>query len=63
MAKKSEAQARATRKYDSKTYKTYGLRLRLIEDAEIIESIEQAKADGKPIREWLNGVYKKANRK
>ena len=58
MAKYTEAQARAVRKYDSKTYKTYGLRLRKVDDAEIIESIEEAKRQGRPIREWLNGIFK-----
>lgn len=55
----TEAQAKATQKYNSKTYKTYNLRLRRVDDADIIDSIESAKKNGKPIREWLNDIYRK----
>lgn len=60
MARKyTEARARATKKYNDKTYHTYLLRLRNVEDAEIISAIEQAKKDGIPIRQWLSSVFHK----
>lgn len=36
----------ATRRYNSKTYKNYMLKLRKVEDAELIAKIEAVKASG-----------------
>ena len=61
MAKReySEARYRANKRYDDKTYQTLLVRLRLDEDAEIINAIEKAKADGISYREWLRSIYYK----
>lgn len=37
----SEAQKRASSKYDKKTYKMYAVKLRIIEDADLIELLEK----------------------
>jgi hypothetical protein len=61
MAKRkyNEARAKANKKYDGKTYKTYGLRLRLEEDREIIESIDSFRRGGRSLREWINDLYER----
>ena len=57
MAKTSEAQIRAVRNYENKTYKRYTINLRLEEDNEIINSIEEAKAKGINLREWIINLF------
>lgn len=52
----SEARARANAAYDQKTYKTIGIRLRLVEDADLIASYEQAKLKGLKGRDWLRNL-------
>ncbi len=47
------------KKYDDKTYKKMVIRLRLVEDAELIDAIQKAKDDGITFREWLWSLYKK----
>ncbi len=53
----SEAQKRANIKYRSKTYKMLNIKLRLTEDSEIIESMENAQALGISYRDWLCALY------
>lgn len=55
----SEAQTRAKRKYDAKTYLKLTFYLRHEDDAEIIESIRRAKQNGISLREWLHDLYSK----
>ena len=55
----TEARARNNKAYDAKTYKKYTILLRNEDDAEIIKSLEQAKASGKSAREWLNELWDK----
>lgn len=57
--KTTEAQRRASLKYDEKTYRRILLRLRKEEDWDIIESYEKAKVEGKKAREWIRGLYEK----
>ena len=59
--KVSEAQRVANDKYDAKTYKMINFRLRIQEDADIIEAIESAKSEGKSLREWLHDLYDRAD--
>lgn len=54
---KTQAQAEATARYDAKTYKNYLFRLRLEDDADIIEDIEEAKENGLSYREWLRELF------
>lgn len=49
----------ARAKYDSKTYKTYSLKFRKDEDADLIELIEKLKADGTPLRTVLRNLIEK----
>lgn len=53
----SEARARATAKYDSKTYKKLSIALRLDDDAEIIKSLDEAQQHGISYREWLKELF------
>lgn len=57
ISKTSEAQIRAVRSYESKTYKRYTINLRLEEDVEIINSIEKAKSKGINLREWIINLF------
>lgn len=60
MAKEyNEAQARANAKYDSKTYKTFTFKLRLEDDADIIQSILDAQNKGINKREWIRELFDK----
>ena len=58
--KVSEAQWRAHKKYDAKTFKKISFALRLQEDADIIRDIEAAKDKGIALRGWLRNLYDKA---
>lgn len=57
MAKNSEALLAATSRYQERTYKSYNFRLRLEDDSDIIESIEEAKEQGISYREWLREIF------
>ena len=61
MAKReyTEAKRRANSKYDKKTYKLIPLRLRVEDDADLIDSMETAKSKGISYREWLRSIYYK----
>ena len=56
----SQAKREANARYDEKTYTQVNARLRKDEDADIIASIEEAKAKGQTLREWLRELYDKA---
>lgn len=53
----SRARAEANAKYNTKTYTQELFKLRAEEDAEIVASIEAAKAKGISKREWLRALY------
>ncbi|MBR5316030.1 MAG: hypothetical protein IKU44_04485 [Firmicutes bacterium] len=59
MAKReyTPAQAEASTRYDSKTYKNFLFKLRIEEDADIIESILEAQSNGTNKREWLRQLF------
>lgn len=52
-----DARAKANKKYDSKTYKQMTVRLRLDEDAELIEAMRKNTENGGTFREWLWDLY------
>lgn len=54
----TEARKRATDKYDAKTYKKITMKLRLVEDADLIASFEEAQKKGMTGREWLRTLGK-----
>lgn len=51
------ARQAANARYDAKTYKKINIALRIEEDADLIESLEQAQAAGLSCREWLRDLY------
>lgn len=53
----NEARANANARYDAKTYKKVQIALRLEDDADIIKDMEEAKAHGYSLREWLRQLY------
>lgn len=53
----NEARASANARYDAKTYKKVQIALRLDEDADILESMEEAKEHGYTLRQWLRQLY------
>jgi len=55
----SEAQKRASKKYKDKNYQQYIVRLRVVEDKELIEDIEKCKRAGIPPTEYLRRLYAK----
>ena len=55
--KYTEAKQNANRRYDEKTYKRYMVYLRMEDDADIIQSIEEAKEHGYSFRQWLRQLY------
>lgn len=61
MGKTTEARRRANDKYDGKTYKKINIALRKEDDGDIIQAIEEAKANGINKREWLRSLFDKAN--
>lgn len=61
MGKTTEARRRANDKYDGKTYKKINIALRKEDDGDIIQAIEEAKANGINNREWLRFLFDKAN--
>lgn len=57
MAKYTQAQREAAARFDAKTYKKFGVALRIDEDADLIASLDEAKKRGMPSREWLRELY------
>ena len=59
MAKReyTAARAEANARYDAKTYKKINIALRLTDDHDIIESLEEAKQKGLNNREWLREIF------
>ncbi len=55
----NEARAEANARYDEKTYKKISIAFRKDDDADIIRSIEEAKAKGISLREWVRELYDK----
>ena len=55
--KYTQARQEANARYDAKTYKLIGFSLRIVEDADIIASIEEAKNKGLSNREWLREIF------
>ena len=53
----TEARARANSEYDARTFKKHMFRFRLDTDGDIIESIEEAKANGISKNEWLRELF------
>ena len=53
----TQAQSAANAKYDAKTYKTFLFKLRIEDDADIIESIQNAQKNGLNKREWLRELF------
>lgn len=47
----------AIARYTEKTYKTFGVKLRKEEDAEIIKSLEDAHEKGITSREWIRTMF------
>ena len=53
----TEAQARAFSEYEARTFKKSMFRFRLDTDMDIIDSIEDAKANGISKNEWLRELF------
>ena len=51
------AHAESNARYDAKTYKTMLFKLRLEDDADIIEAIQEAQEHGISKREWLRSLF------
>lgn len=51
------AQSEANARYDAKIYKNFLFKLRIDDDADIIESIQTAQTHGINKREWLRELY------
>jgi DNA-directed RNA polymerase subunit L len=51
------ARNEANARYDAKTYKNLLFKLRVEEDADILQSIEEAKEKGINKREWLRELF------
>ena len=58
--KVTEAQRAAADRFDAKTYKKILFTLRIKEDADILEDIEAAQAEGISLRGWLRNLFEKA---
>ena len=56
----TQAQREANARYDAKTYKKMLFYLRLEDDKDIIEAIQDAQAKGINKREWLREVFEKS---
>lgn len=53
----TEAQARATRAYEEKTYKAVIFKFKRDEDADILEALEAAKENGFTKMEWMRELF------
>lgn len=51
------ARAEANARYNAKTYKQINFRLRLEDDADILQSLEQSQSEGISNREWLRKIF------
>lgn len=51
------SQREAVARYQAKTYKKINFALRIEDDADILKSIDEAKAHGLSLREWLRELY------
>lgn len=51
------ARQEANARYDAKTYKQINIRLRIVEDADILESLEDARKNEVNNREWLRELF------
>lgn len=51
------ARSEANARYDAKTYKRYTFKLRIDDDADIIESLEKSQTQGINKREWLRELF------
>ena len=55
----NEARAEANARYHDKTYHQVAIKLRKEDDADILQDIEEAKAKGITLREWVRELYDK----
>lgn len=53
----SKSKRKANDEYDAKTYSQVNIRLRVDDDADIIESIREARDHEIPYREWLRELF------
>ena len=53
------AKAEATARYQARTYAKINIALRKEDDADILESIEEAKKKGITLREWVRELFDK----
>lgn len=58
----STAKREAIRRYDDKTYKRFMLYLRIDDDREIIDDLENSREQGLSLREWLSDLFLRANK-
>lgn len=54
---KSLSQIQAVARYRAKTYRDVSIKLRLEDDADIINALTEAKAKGISYREWLRELF------
>ena len=59
----NEARKAANSRYAKKTYKKLTIKVRLVEDADLIASYEEAQKNGITGREWLRTLKGKKERK
>ena len=59
----TSAQHESNKRYIAKTYKQYMFYLRLDDDKDIIDSIQEAKDQGMNKTEWLRELFELANKK
>lgn len=55
-----EAHRRANERYLKKTYKQIAIRLKIVDDKDILDSIKKAQENGISIRQWLRDLYNNA---
>ena len=53
----NEARAEANARYHEKTYRQIAVKLRKEDDADILKSIDEAKAKGISLREWVKELF------
>lgn len=53
----NEARYRNNKNYDDKTYRKFGVMLRLDDDAEILKAIDEAKEHGISYRQMVNDLF------
>lgn len=57
ITKYTKAKQAANARYDEKTYREFNIKLRVEDDADIIASLEEAKKQKIPYREWLRKFF------